>query len=60
MNFNIQLEPMEKLARIGEINGYEAAGDAPTPSPPAPAVSPPRPPSPRGGSAMPPPCAALS
>ncbi|MCY3993798.1 MAG: radical SAM protein [Caldilineaceae bacterium] len=29
MNFRIQLEPMAKLARIGEINGYEAAGDAP-------------------------------
>ena len=29
MNFKIQLEPMDKLARIGEINGYEAAGDSP-------------------------------
>ena len=29
MNSSSQLEPMANLARIGEINGFEAAGDAP-------------------------------
>ena len=29
MNFSIALEPMAKIARIGDENGYEAVGDAP-------------------------------
>ncbi len=29
MNFSIALEPVEKIARMGDVNGFEAAGDAP-------------------------------
>ena len=29
MNFSIALEPVDKIASIGDENGYEAAGDAP-------------------------------
>lgn len=36
MNFSIALEPIAKPARIGEINGYEAVGDAPHAEPTCP------------------------
>lgn len=29
MNFSISLEPMEKIVRLGDMTGFEAAGDAP-------------------------------
>ena len=29
MNFSIALEPLEKIARMGDVTGFEAAGDAP-------------------------------
>ena len=44
MNYTIQLEPMAKLARIGEMNGFEAAGDAPHAEPTRPGCFTPAPP----------------
>ena len=43
MNFSITLDPLEKIARVGEENGFEAAGDAPQAEPTRPSCFTPSP-----------------
>lgn len=43
MNFSIALEPLEKIARMGDVNGFEAAGDAPHAEPTRPSCFTPSP-----------------
>ena len=43
MNYSIALEPLEKIARMGDLNGFEAAGDAPHAEPTRPSCFTPSP-----------------
>ena len=43
MNYSIALEPLEKIARMGDLNGFEAAGDAPHAEPTRPSCFAPSP-----------------